>query len=351
MNPPTEQLIRDFLNRLSVAARDELGFTERQSLLDRTRARIEAECGGVDNATAPQVRKVLAGLGDPIAVVERAKVSVISETGGEQVATVDGSEPAGTGLPVSARLVAKGEKNAKDANDKPAKETDSLAEAALLAAPEQAEEEPDETAPDKSGPERRPVPPLGKPASRSVSPPPRAIRSRRGASSEGNKATSPIVLTGGPGGADSSERQRIAAASAVGTGYLMKVMTGFGKLARQNPVEIIAVLLLGLGGVLYPPVWLIGFLIALPSRKWDVRDKFLGLMLPLILVIFGTVLVLAFGGQHSTIGSYGHEAWLGAERICRLTTAGGAVYLLWALRRAKRKPPKEPPWRLSPRFG
>ena len=46
MNPPTEQLIRDYLNRLSVAARGKLGFSERQSLLDRTRARIEAECDG-----------------------------------------------------------------------------------------------------------------------------------------------------------------------------------------------------------------------------------------------------------------------------------------------------------------
>jgi hypothetical protein len=79
MNPPTEQLIRDFLNGLSVAARGRLGFSERQSLLDRTRARIEAECGDIASATTVQVRKVLASLGDPIAIVERVRLTDSTE--------------------------------------------------------------------------------------------------------------------------------------------------------------------------------------------------------------------------------------------------------------------------------
>src|SRR5215472_9516714 len=71
MNPRSEQLIRDYLNRLSVAARGKLGFSQRQALLARTRARIEAKCGGIDGASAVQVRKALAELGDPIVLVER----------------------------------------------------------------------------------------------------------------------------------------------------------------------------------------------------------------------------------------------------------------------------------------
>src|SRR6185437_12954922 len=93
MNPPTEQLIRDYLNRLAVAARGKLGFSERQSLLDRTRARIEAECDGINGASAIQVRRALAGLGDPIAIVEREHVRVCA--GGVGPVT-DSAEIAGT---------------------------------------------------------------------------------------------------------------------------------------------------------------------------------------------------------------------------------------------------------------
>src|SRR6185437_1382993 len=84
MNPPTEQLIRDYLNRLAVAARGKLGFSERQSLLDRTRARIEAECDGSNGASAIQVRRALAGLGDPIAIVEREHARICAGNAGRE---------------------------------------------------------------------------------------------------------------------------------------------------------------------------------------------------------------------------------------------------------------------------
>ncbi len=147
------------------------------------------------------------------------------------------------------------------------------------------------------------------------------------------------------------QRRRLAGAAAAWAGALARLASAAWTLARGNPVEMLAVLLLGVGGAVYPPIWMIGVLVALPSKKWDVKDKCLGIVLPVLLVIFGTVLVLAFGGQHSSLLSYGHEAWLGAERIGRLTALAGAGYLLWALRRSRRKPPKQPPWRLSPRFG
>ncbi len=342
MNPPAEQLVRDFLNRLSLAARGKLGFAERQSLLDRTRARIEAECGAVDHATAVQVRKVLVSLGDPVAIVEQAQ---INGAGGESVANVDVTEPAAHqassgsqavgvpvnrgGLPTSARLVAKGEKN------KPVVETDQLAEAALFAAPEQpAESEPDN--------EPAPVPPQA---------PSKPEPSKPGPSKPGPSKPGPAKLAPSKRALDP---QRLTGATAAGTGLITRWMTGASKMARQNPMELVAVLLLGVGGALYPPIWLVGAVVTLLSRKWAVRDKFLGVGLPVVLVIFGTVMVLVFGGQHSSIlgaNSYGHEAWLGAERISRITALAGAGYLLWALRRTRRKPPTQPPWRLSPRFG
>src|SRR5260370_5130498 len=93
MNPPTEQLIRDYLNRLAVAARGQLGFAQRQSLLDRTRARIDAECAGACGASAVQVRKALAGLGDPIALVELE----LSEAGRKSSEVGERHDPGVTG--------------------------------------------------------------------------------------------------------------------------------------------------------------------------------------------------------------------------------------------------------------
>src|SRR5262245_52229578 len=71
MNPPTEQLVRDYLNRLAVAAKTRLEPADRQTLLDQTRARIEAEGGGMRHATASQVTRILTTLGDPAALVDQ----------------------------------------------------------------------------------------------------------------------------------------------------------------------------------------------------------------------------------------------------------------------------------------
>ncbi len=109
-------------------------------------------------------------------------------------------------------------------------------------------------------------------------------------------------------------------------------------------------MLLGAGGAIYPPVWLLGAMVALPSRKWDINDKFAGITVPVLLVIIGTVLIIVFGGEHNSIGSYAFEAWVGAGRLCRVFALMGAAYLLWGLRRGRRKP-KQPPWKVPHRLG
>ena len=50
MRPPAEQLIRDYLNRLSVAARTRLQSDERRAFLARTRDFIETQSGVRDTA-------------------------------------------------------------------------------------------------------------------------------------------------------------------------------------------------------------------------------------------------------------------------------------------------------------
>jgi hypothetical protein len=85
MSPPTEQLIRDYLNRLSVAARDRLGPDDRRALVDRTRKLIERKADFAGRPTTLEVGKVLARLGDPVALVEqewRRLTAVRGETAG-----------------------------------------------------------------------------------------------------------------------------------------------------------------------------------------------------------------------------------------------------------------------------
>src|SRR5215831_15291319 len=76
MNPPGEQLVRDYLNRLAVAARGRLGHTDRQGLLERTRLHIEHEFGGLRDASAEQVTRALAAMGEPLALVEQERARI-----------------------------------------------------------------------------------------------------------------------------------------------------------------------------------------------------------------------------------------------------------------------------------
>ena len=79
MSPPTEQLIRDYLNRLSVAARGQLGPDDRRALVIRTRDFIERKTGLAGPPTAMEVARLLAGLGDPSGLVqqERQRLAVV----------------------------------------------------------------------------------------------------------------------------------------------------------------------------------------------------------------------------------------------------------------------------------
>jgi hypothetical protein len=138
--------------------------------------------------------------------------------------------------------------------------------------------------------------------------------------------------------------------SSAGANAVSRLIRNAVAVTRASTVEVLAVVLLGVGGAIYPPIWVIGAMIALPSKKWDIRDKFIGMTVPVLLLIVGTVLIIVFGGRHATIGDYAFEAWLGAERLSRVLAVAGASYLAWGLRRGRRKP-KQPPWNVPHRIG
>jgi hypothetical protein len=286
MNPPTEQLIRDYLNRLSVAARTKLGFRERQALLDRTRMQIEMDCGGLSTASAEQVRKALAGLGDPMAIVEVEYDRIVAELASPrqlQVTAAGAVDPAAG--PMSAPV------------------------------PEPA-----------GGPEPDPVPePAGSGGRQDTSSTPRAA----------GRPRAPARLTGVAG---------------TTRGVLWRLMDATAALVRHRPLEAAALVLLGVGGAAFPPVWLLGAVLVMTSKKWDLHDKWIGLVAPVLLVISGTALVVVLGGEHPSLASYAWEAWLGAGRIGRVVALVGAGYLLWRLQRGPRDP-RQPPWNTPHRTG
>jgi hypothetical protein len=74
MRPPAEQLIRDYLNRLSVAARSRLKPEDRRAFLARTGDFIERQSGVRGTADPAEVMRILSGIGEPETVVERERV-------------------------------------------------------------------------------------------------------------------------------------------------------------------------------------------------------------------------------------------------------------------------------------
>jgi hypothetical protein len=120
------------------------------------------------------------------------------------------------------------------------------------------------------------------------------------------------------------------------------LLTRVARWSRRNKLEAVAVALLGLGGVIFPPVWLLGAAVALASRLWDYRDKWVGLALPVLLTVIGTVAGFAVGSR----GSFGHgmhESWVFAVDISRTSAVLSACYLVWRAAHGPR-PPAVPPW-------
>jgi hypothetical protein len=437
MNPLTEQLVRDYLNRLSVAARSRLGLRDRQALLDRTRARIEAEVGGLSHATPVQVRQALAAVGDPIALVENertriaarkeaaigsrfgglangtvrqvwppqgagvAQASVLAASGAEPVfdLQVPGRLPVTGGVSAPAAVSFSGVAAAPSvingspgvsngssvvSNGSPVVSNGSSGTAALpvqagppvaisSAVPPVSSSAPAGPRPPSglqapaSEPGHRNVPDAGHPPGRDGVRPETLLP--RPSPSPETLAGAPVPPPDRPGEASGAESDRaqeseagvelsisadeaaglaggsrwLSDASRTAAGRISRLGSGLLALALRDRLEAVALVLLGIGGAVYPPIWLIGAFIAITSKKWDLRDKWLGLAVPVLLVIFGAVLVMVLGGERPSMGSYAFEAWLAAGRLSRIAAVLGAGYLLRRVYRGKRER-RQPPW-------
>ncbi|MGO8962083.1 MAG: hypothetical protein ACLQFR_32620 [Streptosporangiaceae bacterium] len=119
---------------------------------------------------------------------------------------------------------------------------------------------------------------------------------------------------------------------------------------RDKTLESVATILLGVGGVIFPPIWLLGAMVALASRVWDGRDKLLGLAVPVLLTIVGTAAGVILAGSQSSLGHDVHVGWVSANIASRAAAALGATYLAWRSVRGRR-PAAAPPWNKPYRVG
>jgi hypothetical protein len=113
--------------------------------------------------------------------------------------------------------------------------------------------------------------------------------------------------------------------------------------ARRHPLEATAVVLLGLGGVIYPPVWLMGAAIATVSKIWDIRDKWIGLGLPIIVVVVWSAIDATGGGSHLSLVDHLRKGWIFGDHLSRILAVLSACYLIWRVWRGRRPSPI-PPW-------
>jgi hypothetical protein len=296
-NLSAEKLVRDYLGRVSSAAQRVLPKGDRLLFVGRTRAAIEKRVGPLANADPAEVAEMLAELGDPLTMV-KAELERLetAHRGGAPPPPVVIWKPAKEGWKPSGDDWSSGDDDWKPVRD----DTEPIPLQPAAHRPGAAPAEPPPPGPPPPGP------PLSVQASDQAGGPP-----------------SPVALA--------PPRPSTLA------------------LARSHPLETIAVLLLGVGGLILPPVWLAGGLVAAVSRIWDAWDKWLAMLGPPLFVLAGLLIAGLDSGHHGFFGGFIHAFDAYRDYLIR----GGAVltagYLAWRIRRGPRMR-SLPPWQ-RPRRG
>jgi hypothetical protein len=153
----------------------------------------------------------------------------------------------------------------------------------------------------------------------------------------GSAGTEPLSIVPGMESPDDDEEPR-------GSQRLGRpeVLTVVWALVRQQPLESVSLLFLGVGGLLYPfPLWLIGGLVSVKSRRWDRRDKWLAFLGPPLFTL-AMLIVLGITGPGDFFVAFGH-ATHHFGLLLRVGCLLCAVFLGWRLHRGPRRKPV-PPW-------
>ena len=407
MSPPTEQLISDYLNRLSVAARGQLGPGDRRALVNRTRDFIERKTSLAGPPTAVEVARLLAGLGDPGGLVqqERQRLAAVRGelaepgAGRSRIARALRRDPArvrsaswhwpaleGSRADLQITLLDNGNAgtdahddaeepgsasgtatampggNGVTSNGVPHKEhAADEAEPSVLVPPQaggaswllDALSDPAPDVPEESPPEPVPAETPERGAAAAVPPKPRwpLVALRHEVNGSTREQSAPASAAAGDAEPTSATPawQLTTPSDPVVSRQVRRALRAIASWYRRTPLEASAVLLLGLGGVIYPPIWLAGAIVALASRLWDYKDKWLGLALPLVLTLVGIAVGAARGG-HDSMGQGIHEGWVYGVVASRVAAALSACYLGWRSVHGRRRS-AVPPWNRPRKIG
>ena len=122
-------------------------------------------------------------------------------------------------------------------------------------------------------------------------------------------------------------------------------LDGVWQLARAHKLESIAVVVLGLGGLILPfPFWAAGALVATFSKLFDLRDKTVAWIGPALFALVGSVVTALFvGGKQNPVVIYTKALAADFGLLVRFGCVLSAGYLAWRVRRGRRL--KIPPWR------
>jgi hypothetical protein len=125
-------------------------------------------------------------------------------------------------------------------------------------------------------------------------------------------------------------------------------LADIGRLARANLLETLVIVLIGVGGLLFPvlpPIWVLGSLLALlPSGIWGARDKLVALLGPLLFTAAVSVLI-ALGDRvpGNFVVVYVHAFGAGAGYLLRFGCLLTAGYLAFRVYQGPQV--RVPPWR------
>jgi hypothetical protein len=382
-----EQIVTDYLTRVAQAARL-LPKGARIAFVGRTRALVEREVGPPGTRTDPEhVSAVLARLGKPEDLVaeERTRIdqgwvksrAASKEEGEAAAAALTGPRmnrpftarrrPNSETQPLTGRLIPPGQSQAVIGPDGSVTGPDGSVTGAPAAPPG--------TAPRRSvlrgagprNPGARTIGPrgagaggAGAPSGASRTAGPRRLRSAD-SPDPGPPGTVPAGVAPRDASQREAKRQGGAAADTGHTGAIERLIgqvpgirgiegaetftANAGRLARENVLEAVAILLLGLGGLILPfPFWPIGAVVALFSRIWDLKDKSLAFTGPLLVTLALSVIAAPIvGGSGTVIVVYFHAVHVSFGLLVRVGSVLTAAYLAWRVSKGPRV--KVPPWK------
>jgi hypothetical protein len=334
-------MIRDYLVRVSAAAQRVLPKGDRLLFVGRTRAAIEAQVGPIASAETEHVVTALNRLGDPEELARRERERLTKARRGGPETTVlwkpdkrgrrrARPQPQPQPQPSPPRSGSAGRPAGKP---RPWPGEPAGAEpAATPTAAQPASAHPTAAQPAGQQADQGPAP-AGGGLSGDGTPAGEGPPTGGGRPADTASTTQPLSIVPGMQTRDSDEPPPDTRQLGV-----PEPLTEAWAFVRKQPLEAATLLLLGVGGLLYPfPLSLIAGIVSVKSRRWDRRDKWVIFAGPLLFTA-AALFVMGVTGQGNFFTAFGH-ATHHFGLLLRVGCLLCAGYLVWRLRRGPRLPP------------